>query len=179
MNAIQALRNMAVNAGNLKSTTQQTVEVQPAQSAAQNDGQPAVQPTVIIQPAQPNTVYVPQYDPTTAYGAPVPAPPDIAELICCSHHPQDAQPAPARTSRRRNRHRRPRAGPAGGLVPAHAGRSRPRTRHRRARLVGATARLALAPPRRAAARRAPAPQRHPGHRPRRRRPRTSPLALPP
>jgi hypothetical protein len=74
MNAIQALRNMAVNAGNLKSTPQQTVEVQPAQSAAQSDGQPAVQQTVIIQPAQPNTVYVPQYNPTTAYGAPVQAP---------------------------------------------------------------------------------------------------------
>ena len=37
----------------------------------------------------------------------------------------------------------------------------------------------LAPPRRAAARRAPAPQCHPGHRPRRRRRRASPLALPP
>ena len=34
-----------------------------------------MQQTVIIQPAQPNTVYVPQYNPTTAYGAPVPAPP--------------------------------------------------------------------------------------------------------
>jgi hypothetical protein len=33
-----------------------------------------VQQTVIVQPAQPNTVYVPQYNPTTAYGAPVPAP---------------------------------------------------------------------------------------------------------
>ena len=30
--------------------------------------------TVIIQPAQPNTVYVPQYNPTSAYGAPVAAP---------------------------------------------------------------------------------------------------------
>jgi hypothetical protein len=75
MNAIQILRNMAVNAGTLKSTDQQKVEVQPAPPAAQGSAQPSVQQTVIIQPAQPNTVYVPQYNPTTAYGAPVPAPP--------------------------------------------------------------------------------------------------------
>jgi hypothetical protein len=75
MNAIQVLRNMAVNAGTLKSTAQQQVEVQPAPPAAQGVAQPSVQQTVIIQPAQPNTVYVPQYNPTTAYGAPVAAPP--------------------------------------------------------------------------------------------------------
>jgi len=75
MNAIQALRNMAVNAGTLKSTAQQQVELQPPPPAAQGSMQPSVQQTVIIQPAQPNTVYVPQYNPTTAYGAPVAAPP--------------------------------------------------------------------------------------------------------
>ncbi|MGC1400103.1 DUF3300 domain-containing protein [Candidatus Binatus sp.] len=75
MNAIQVLRNMAVNAGTLKSTAQQQVEVQPAPPAAQGSTQPSVQQTVIIQPAQPNTVYVPQYNPTSAYGAPVAAPP--------------------------------------------------------------------------------------------------------
>ena len=74
MNAIQTLRNMAMAAGTLKSTDQQKVEVQPAPAAAQGSAQPSVQQTVIIQPAQPNTVYVPQYNPTTAYGAPVPAP---------------------------------------------------------------------------------------------------------
>jgi uncharacterized protein DUF3300 len=74
MNAIQVLRNKAMAAGNLKSTAQQQVEVQPAPPAAQGSAQPSVQQTVIIQPAQPNTVYVPQYNPTTAYGAPVPAP---------------------------------------------------------------------------------------------------------
>src|SRR6266851_3109692 len=51
-------------------------------------------------------------------------------------HPQDPQPAPARTSRHRNHHRRPRAGQARGLVPADTGRSRPRTHHRHAQLVG-------------------------------------------
>src|SRR5271157_2849857 len=75
MNAIQVLRNMAVNAGTLKSTSQQKVEVQPAPPAAQGGAQPSVQQTVIIQPAQPNTVYVPQYNPPSAYGAPVQAPP--------------------------------------------------------------------------------------------------------
>jgi hypothetical protein len=74
MNAIQTLRNMAINAGTLKTTPQQTVEVQPAPPAAQGSAQPSVQQTVIIQPAQPNTVYVPQYNPTSAYGAPVAAP---------------------------------------------------------------------------------------------------------
>src|ERR1700722_7910043 len=74
MNAIQVLRNKAMAAGNLKSTDQQKIEVQPVPPATQGSVQPSVQQTVIIQPAQPNTVYVPQYNPTTAYGAPVPAP---------------------------------------------------------------------------------------------------------
>jgi len=74
MNAIQVLRNMAVNAGTLKSTPQQNVELQPTPPAAQGTAQPSVQQTVIIQPTQPNTVYVPQYNPTSAYGAPVAAP---------------------------------------------------------------------------------------------------------
>jgi hypothetical protein len=74
MNAIQVLRNKAMAAGTLKSTEQQKIEVQPTPPAAQGSAQPSVQQTVIIQPAQPNTVYVPQYNPTTAYGAPVPAP---------------------------------------------------------------------------------------------------------
>jgi hypothetical protein len=73
MNAIQVMRNMAVNAGTLKSTPQQVVQLQPA-PPAESGGQPSMQQTVIIQPAQPNTVYVPQYNPTSAYGAPVAAP---------------------------------------------------------------------------------------------------------
>src|SRR5208282_709602 len=75
MNAIQVLRKMAMDAGTLKSTAQQQVEVQPAPPAAQGAAQPSMQQTVVIQPAQPNTVYVPQYNPTSAYGAPVAAPP--------------------------------------------------------------------------------------------------------
>jgi uncharacterized membrane protein YgcG len=75
MSAIQVLRNKAKDAGTLKSTAQQTVIVQPAAAAPEGSTQPAGQQTVIIQPAQPNTVYVPQYNPMTAYGAPIAAPP--------------------------------------------------------------------------------------------------------
>ena len=77
MEAIQALRSRAVEAGTLKSTAQQKVEVQPAPPPVSSEGeaQPAAQQqTVIIQPAQQDVVYAPQYDPATAYGAPVQAP---------------------------------------------------------------------------------------------------------
>jgi hypothetical protein len=55
--AIQTMRQRAMNAGNLKSTPQQSVETQGS--------------TISIQPADPNVVYVPQYDPWLAYGAPL------------------------------------------------------------------------------------------------------------
>ena len=77
MAAIQALRSRAVEAGALKTTAQQKVEVQPAPPPVSSGGeaQPAAQQqTVIIQPAQQDVVYAPQYDPATAYGAPVQAP---------------------------------------------------------------------------------------------------------
>ncbi len=77
MKAIQSLRSRAVEAGTLKSTAQQKVEVQPAPPPVSSGGeaQPvAQQQTVIIQPAQQDVVYAPQYDPATAYGAPVQAP---------------------------------------------------------------------------------------------------------
>jgi hypothetical protein len=59
MNAIQALRKDARNAGNLKSTPEQTVKT---------EGQ-----TIIIQPANPEVVYVPTYSPAVVYGEPVAA----------------------------------------------------------------------------------------------------------
>jgi hypothetical protein len=79
MSAIQRLRKRAMDAGTLKDTPQQKVEVQspppPAQGAAPAEGvAPGAQQVVVIQPSQPNTVYVPQYDPSTAYGAPVQQP---------------------------------------------------------------------------------------------------------
>jgi hypothetical protein len=59
MNAVQSMRAKAQAAGNLKSTPQQTVSTQ---------GQ-----TIVIQPANPQVVYVPTYSPAVVYGSPVPA----------------------------------------------------------------------------------------------------------
>jgi hypothetical protein len=61
LKAVQVLRQKAEQAGNLKTTPQQTVSQQ---------GQ-----TIIIQPANPQVIYVPEYNPTVVYGAPVAAPP--------------------------------------------------------------------------------------------------------
>jgi uncharacterized membrane protein YgcG len=57
MDAIQVMRQKAQSAGNLKSTDQQTV-------TAQDN-------TIQIQPADPQVVYVPAYDPWLIYGYPV------------------------------------------------------------------------------------------------------------
>ncbi|MDN6858218.1 DUF3300 domain-containing protein [Pseudomonas sp. CAN2814] len=78
MDSIQRLRRQAQAAGNLKSNEQQTVTVQPA--AAPAPAQPAssgsttvVQQaapaqTIVIEPANPQVVYVPSYNPTQVYG---------------------------------------------------------------------------------------------------------------
>src|ERR1700722_8947240 len=55
--AIQTMRQKAQQAGNLKTTPQENVTTQ---------GQ-----TIVIQPASPDVVYVPQYDPWLAYGYPL------------------------------------------------------------------------------------------------------------
>jgi hypothetical protein len=60
MAAVQALRKQAEDAGNLKSTSQQTVKTE-SQGGQQ---------TIIIQPANPQVVYVPAYNPTVVYGQP-------------------------------------------------------------------------------------------------------------
>ena len=57
MDAVQVMRRRAEQAGNLKSTTQQTVETQGS--------------TIVIQPAAPEVVYVPAYDPWLVYGDPI------------------------------------------------------------------------------------------------------------
>jgi hypothetical protein len=57
MAAIQALRSQAKAAGNLKSTSQMTVVQQTPQ-------------TIVIEPANPSVVYVPQYNPVVIYGYP-------------------------------------------------------------------------------------------------------------
>ena len=57
MDAVQVMRQRAQQAGNLKSTPQQTVTTQGS--------------TVIIQPADPQIVYVPAYNPWVVYGGPI------------------------------------------------------------------------------------------------------------
>src|SRR6266478_1920389 len=57
MDAIQVMRQRAQEAGNLKSTPQQTVTTQDS--------------TIIIEPASPEVVYVPAYDPWVVYGGPI------------------------------------------------------------------------------------------------------------
>jgi hypothetical protein len=57
LDAVQVMRRRAQQAGNLKSTTQETVTDQ---------GQ-----TIGIEPADPELVYVPEYNPWTIYGDPV------------------------------------------------------------------------------------------------------------
>jgi len=73
MDGVQRLRHQAQAAGNLQSNQYQNVTVQAAPAPA-----PATQPaapapatstsTIIIQPADPQVVYVPTYNPTTTYG---------------------------------------------------------------------------------------------------------------
>ncbi len=60
MAAIQTLRKQAKAAGNLKTTSQQTVTTQ-TQGSTQ---------VIVIQPANPQVVYVPTYNPTVIYGTP-------------------------------------------------------------------------------------------------------------
>jgi hypothetical protein len=57
MSAVQFMRGKAEPAGNLKTTPQQSVT---------NQGS-----DVVIQPVNPDTVYVPDYDPELAYGYPI------------------------------------------------------------------------------------------------------------
>src|SRR3984885_8587741 len=59
MDAIQVMRQKAQQAGNLKDTPQQTVQTQGSD--------------IVIQPASPDVVYVPAYDPWLVYGYPVAA----------------------------------------------------------------------------------------------------------
>jgi len=57
MNAVQAMRDRAEKAGNLKSTAQEKVT---------REGQ-----TIVVEPADPEVVYVPEYDPWLVYGEPI------------------------------------------------------------------------------------------------------------
>lgn len=67
MDAVQVLRQRAKKEGNLESNEQQTVKVENEPTATQSQ-------TIIIEPANPQVVYVPTYNPTVVYGAwPYPA----------------------------------------------------------------------------------------------------------
>src|SRR6266478_6637750 len=57
IDAVQVMRQRAQEAGNLTSTPQQTVTTQDS--------------TIIIEPASPEVVYVPAYDPWVVYGGPI------------------------------------------------------------------------------------------------------------
>ncbi|MDX2455130.1 DUF3300 domain-containing protein [Desulfosarcina sp.] len=59
MDRVQLLRNKAQEAGNLETNEQQNVSTQTDSG----------QSVIIIEPAQPQTVYVPVYQPTVVYGA--------------------------------------------------------------------------------------------------------------
>jgi hypothetical protein len=75
LDAIQRMRGKAYELGNLKSTPEQNVIVEPAPAKA--EGQTVVveqaPPQIIkIEPAQPQVVYVPTYSSTVIYGPPPP-----------------------------------------------------------------------------------------------------------
>jgi len=57
MNAVQVMRDRAEKAGNLKSTEQEKISKRGK--------------TIVIEPADPEVVYVPEYDPWLVYGAPI------------------------------------------------------------------------------------------------------------
>jgi len=56
LDAAQRMRNLAYNAGNLKTTEQQTVTANPDQ-------------TIVIEESDPEVIYVPEYAPTVVYGS--------------------------------------------------------------------------------------------------------------
>jgi Protein of unknown function (DUF3300) len=68
MDAVQRMRAKAQGAGNLKTSQQQKVESKSVDSKN----------VIVIEPASPEVVYVPTYNPTVVYGAPIyPYPPII------------------------------------------------------------------------------------------------------
>src|SRR5438132_5851179 len=64
MDAVQRMRGKAESKGTLKTSAQQNVQTKTVEGGKQ---------VVVIEPAQPDVVYVPSYDPEVVYGAPPPA----------------------------------------------------------------------------------------------------------
>ncbi|UZR29643.1 DUF3300 domain-containing protein [Methylococcus mesophilus] len=86
MDAIQSLRQRARESGFLKDSAEQKVTTKTVPSAAGTEvqapeGQPQATPAtqrkevIGIEPAKPDTVYVPQYNPEQVYSAPLASPP--------------------------------------------------------------------------------------------------------
>ena len=76
MNSIQRLRLQAQGAGTLKTTEQQVVSTQ---AVVDDQGQPTPAQTIVIQPADPEVVYVPAYNPSVVYGTwPYPSYPPVS-----------------------------------------------------------------------------------------------------
>lgn len=79
MDSVQRLRHKAKEAGHLESNEQQQVTEEPAAPATATSGSVEVvqQPsTIIIEPTQPQVIYVPNYNPSVVYGTwPYPSPP--------------------------------------------------------------------------------------------------------
>jgi hypothetical protein len=74
LDAIQVMRGRAQAHGHLRSTPQQRVQVvrrTVVEPAYADQRIPPPNQTIVIEPAQPNVVYVPRYDPEVVYGAPV------------------------------------------------------------------------------------------------------------
>ncbi|GAC1326293.1 MAG: hypothetical protein NVS3B11_23150 [Collimonas sp.] len=88
MNAIQVMRQRAASSGNLKNTRQLRIAVRPRAETAPAygyaqapgelrvyDGPEMIPPppeTIVIEPAEPDVVYVPAYNPGVVYGEPLP-----------------------------------------------------------------------------------------------------------
>ena len=77
MNAIQVMRGRARAHGNLQNSAQQVVQIDPRgpsddETVAEDGGIVAAPAqTILIEPAEPDVVYVPDYDPDTVYGEPI------------------------------------------------------------------------------------------------------------
>ena len=75
LDSVQRLRSQAQETGHLKTTEQQVVS---AQAVVDDQGQPTPNQTITIQPADPQVVYVPAYNPSVVYGSwPYPASPPV------------------------------------------------------------------------------------------------------
>src|SRR5438477_5844236 len=64
MDAVQRMRGKAESKGTLKTSAQQTVQTKTVESGKQ---------VIVVEPANPEVVYVPSYDPAVVYGPPPPA----------------------------------------------------------------------------------------------------------